>query len=648
MKFLVSILIIVIGFVTFAQKDDPIVMKVDNQPVKKSEFLRVYMKNNNNPQYDKASLDEYVNLYKNFRLKVKAAEDLKYDTIPGLVRELRGYKQQLAKPYLVDKEKTEELEKEAYDRLSKEVRASHILLKVDKEATPQDTLAIYKKAIAIKKRIESGEDFETVAVETSEDPSVTSNKGDLGYFTAFQMVYPFESIAYNTPVGKVSAPVRTSYGYHIVKVQDIRPARGKITTAHIMIVPGVNDKEKKDFSQAKKKIDEIYEKLLNGENFEDLVRLYSDDMNSKQNNGQLPPFGTGANQRMVPEFEEAAFKLKNDGDFSEPVETAYGYHIIKRLSYEPFGTFEELKPMIQQKIKQGDRSTQSTKSFINKLKDENKFNDKNEKSLKWFYENIDSTFFDSDWNKPKVPKKVMFKYNKQKFYAPEFMDFLIKRKSPVKSNVREMIHKSYHDWLENKIIEDEKSQLETKYPDYKALVQEYHDGILLYEIMKDKVWDKAVRDTVGLQKYFSENIDNYQWPDRIQGIIFSSPIKEKVIEAGILANVDTLELHDIMKVVNADSELNLNAQKGKFIQSDRDELKGRTFYKGNNEVFEFDGKFYMVRVEEFLPAGPKELNETRGAVIQNYQDYLEKNWLKELNEKYSVEINKEVLYSIGD
>jgi len=631
----------------FSQKKDPTVITVNDQEITKSEFLRAYLKNNDNPKYDKENLDEYLDLYIKFKLKVAEAEALKYDTLPSLVRELNGHKEQLAHPYLIDTAKTNALINEAYERMQSEIRASHILISVAPDATPNDTLKAYNKALALKKRIENGEDFEEVAAN-SDDPSAKTNKGDLGYFTAFQMVYPFETAAYTTPVGEISMPIRSSFGYHIIKVTDKRKARGTITTAHIMIVSKKTD-ARSEIENAEKKINEIYEKLQQGEEFEKLARLYSDDSGSKSRGGQLMPFGSGTNQRMVTEFEDAAFALKNDGDYSEPFSTDYGLHIVKRLDFSPLGTLKELEPQIKQKITQGDRSKISEKTFISRLKEENSFKDKSNKKLKWFYDNIYSTIYSRNWTAPTLKKDTwLFKYNKQKYNASDFLNYLAGKRHPNTIAVRKLIDNEYNQWQAEKIITDEKSQLENKYPQYKALLQEYHDGILLYEIMKDKVWDKAIKDSTGLQNFFNDNISKYQWPDRIDAVVYSSENKEKIIEASLLSDIDSLSTQEIVRKINADSQLNVKAEEAKFIQDNYPALKGKSFELGKNEIFNSDDKYYLVIVNEKVPAGPKQLNETRGVVIQDYQMYLEETWLKEIEKKHTITINKEVLYSIGE
>jgi peptidyl-prolyl cis-trans isomerase SurA len=334
-KQLFAVIGLLLSFGTLAQKQDPVLLEINGKPVTKSEFLQIYLKNNNDPKYDKVSLDEYMELFKKFKLKVAEAEALGYDTIPKLKKELDGYKKQLALPYLIDSAKNEALVREAYDRTKTEVRASHILIRMESNASPADTLAAYNKIMGLKKRIEKGEDFGFVARSKggSDDPSAITNGGDIGFFTAFQMVYPFEEKAYNTPVGSISEPFRTKFGYHILKVTDKRPARGTIKTSHIMVsVP--KEASQEDAQNAEKKINELYDMLVNGSKFEDLASDHSDDPSTSNKGGILPPFGTGTTTRMVPVFEDAAFALKNDGDISKPVRTEYGFHIIRRLEWK--------------------------------------------------------------------------------------------------------------------------------------------------------------------------------------------------------------------------------------------------------------------------------------------------------------------------
>ncbi len=648
MKKVIVALSLLVATSSFSQKD-PVVLEVGGNKVTKAEFLQIYLKNNDNPQFDQKSMDDYVDIFTKFKLKVVEAQKERYDTIPKLKRELDGYKNTLSNPYLTDKSKQEDLVKQAYERLKTEVRAAHILIKLAPKPSPEDTLAAYKKISELKKRIENGEDFEKVARSTggSDDPSVAHNGGDLGYFTAFQMVYPFEEAAYTTPTGKISKIVRTRYGYHILKVTDTRPARGTVRTAHIMIATGKSATDE-DKETAKKKAYEIYEKAKNGEDFASLASQFSDDAQSAQKGGELPPFGTGTTTRMIPLFENAAFELKNNGDISEPIQTDFGFHIIKRLDLKPLGTFDELKKELQSRVSKDERASVTQSSFIAKLKKEYKFKAQ-PKNVTWFYNNIDSSYFKSGIDMTKLTaNKPLFTLNKVSFTQKQFAEFINSNSKSVRNGTfKEIVDEHYRNWEKEAILEYEKSRLETKYPDFKLLMNEYHDGVLLFEIMSDKVWNKASQDTVGLMNYFENNKAKYAWGKRVDAMVYeclNSDIANQVYN--MIAKKDTISSKTILAEVNKTSELNLKVKTNKYEISATPFLDGQNFTKGLNKVYESNGKHYVVYVNEIIDPMPKELAECRGLVISEYQNFLEENWLKELKAKYPVVINKEVLYNL--
>ncbi len=631
-------------------QQDPILMEIDNNPVTKSEFLQIYLKNNNNPKYDKASLDEYMELFKKFKLKVAEAEALGYDTIPRLKKELDGYKKQLALPYLVDQQMNEELVKEAYDRTTNEIRASHILVRVESNASPADTLAAYNRIMGLKKRIEKGEDFASVArgKNGSDDPSAVSNGGDLGYFTAFQMVYPFEDKAFNTAVGTVSEPFRTRFGYHIVRVTDKRPARGTIRTAHIMVATAKDDSAE-DIESAEKKINELYEMLQNGASFEDLAKEHSDDPSSNQKGGELPAFGTGTTTRMVTTFEDAAFALKNNDDISKPIRTEYGFHIIKRLDLTPVRSFDEMKKELQAKVNRDERSKKTQDSFVTKLKKEYGYTDKSKKTMKWFVKNLDSTYYQGKWSADKLKSdKPMFVLNGKKFGQQDFANYLEKNFRGVRKDENKVVvQQQFRNWEKETILNYEEGKLPAKYPEYKALITEYHDGILLYEIMTDKVWNKAIKDTLGLKQFFENNRDKYMWGNRVDAVVYECSNQKIADQVFKMIQNDTINSKHVLDVINKDSELNLRVRTNKFDTESTPFLKDRILNKGANKSFEFDGKIYVIKVDEKLSPRPKEFNEAKGAVTSDYQNYLEKEWLEELNKKHKVKIYESVLYAIG-
>lgn len=651
MKRLLVLAITLVLTQTVMAQEDPVIMTIDDKEITKSEFLQIYLKNNDNPKYDKASLDEYMELFKKFKLKVAEAEALGYDTIPKLVRELNGYTKQLANPYLVDSTKIEELVKEAYYRTANEVRASHILIQVTQNALPKDTLAAYNRIMALRKRVLDGEDFGAVASASSEDPSAKSNNGDLGYFTAFQMVYPFEDMAYKTKVGEVSMPFRTRFGYHIIYVADKRPARGSMESAHIFVSAREGEPEEA-IESSRKKADEIYALLENGGNFEELVKKYSDDPSSVNKEGKLPPFGTGTTTRMLSAFEDAAFAIPNDGAYTGPIQTDYGFHIIKRLKWHPVPDFESMRSSLEKRVAKDSRSQQTQKSFVVKLKKEYNFKDKSQKGLKWFYENVDSTFYQDNTISGIKKDKPLFILDKVKYTQRDFAMYLQSNYRGIRKGgeIRPMIDEQYAKWEEKSILGYEESKLSEKYPSYRALVTEYHDGILLYEIMSDMVWNKAMKDTTGLKAYHAANSSKYVWSKRYDADIFdcnSREVAEKVYQILTAEGADTINIVEIVRQVNTDSELNTSHRNGKFDVEKSSFVKGQDLKVGVNKVYEIDGKFYVARVSEILPPAEKEFNEAKGAVTSDYQGYLEEEWLKELQSKHKIVVNEAVLYSLG-
>ena len=353
-------------FNTLAQTtSNKTVLTVDGEQVSIADFEHIYKKNNNESAITKEGLDEYMDLFVKFKLKVKEAESLGMDTASDFTRELAGYRKQLARPYLVDTELLDELVLEAYNRQQEEVKARHILITVSSNAVPADTIRAWNRVNKLRDRVLAGDDFEKTARSKggSDDPSVVQNGGDLGWFTAFQMVFPFEEAAYNTEVGEISEIVRTRFGYHFLEVTDRRDARGEIHTAHIMA--RVSDTSNKTLlERGGTQIKAVSQFLKNGESFESLALKYSDDESSKSKGGVLPWFGAG---KMVEEYENVAFSLENDGDVSEPFLTNYGWHILKRLGYKKPPSFEEVEKSLKKKVSRDVRAEVTKSSFIKKF-----------------------------------------------------------------------------------------------------------------------------------------------------------------------------------------------------------------------------------------------------------------------------------------
>ncbi|MBF9223984.1 peptidylprolyl isomerase [Hymenobacter ruricola] len=510
----------------------PVVETLGTYPVPANEFAYVYRKNNSSaPDYGtRQSVTDYLDLYTNFRLKVLEAEQRGLDTTQAFKRELEGYRQQLAQPYLTEKSVTDQLVREAYDRMSQEVNASHILIRVAPDATPQDTLKAYRKVEELRKQALAGEDFGVLARANSEDPSAKENAGKLGYFTAMQMVYPFESAAYKTPVGQVSQPVRTRFGYHLIKVNDKRAAQGEIKVAHLMIRVNANA-AKSDSLTAKKKIDELYSRLKKGENWDKLVAQFSEDAGSAANGGELPPFGTG---RMIPSFEEVAFKLQKPGDISAPVQTPYGWHVIKLIEKQPLAKFADLEAGLKSKVAKDSRSELNKAAFLKRVRQEDQFAEV-PAAKTYVFSKADTALVAGRFKyaAPAAGAKLakgavsdnspLFTIKGKPYTVKDFLTYAQQNQHPrTGAQPSFAMQQLYDQYVEQSLTDFEKNSLDTKYEDYRMLVKEYRDGILLFQLMDEKVWSKAIEDTVGLKKYFADNQAKYQWDQRVQGTVASA------------------------------------------------------------------------------------------------------------------------------
>ena len=508
---------------------------VGNRKISAIEFERIYSKNFTINSSEKQSVVEYYNLFLNFELKVTAAIDAGLDTLKSFKHELKGYRDQLAKSYLTDNKSIDKLIREAYSRMQTEVKVSHIMVMLPQNSSPSDTVKAFHKISAIHKQLLKGEQFDKLVTEVSEDPSVKSNKGILGYVSAFRMVYPFENAAYTTKVGEISMPVRSQFGYHIIKVLDTRPSQGEIKVAHIMVAVPQDAPEKK-WNEAKDTIYKINDRILKGEDFGTLAKELSDDQNSGRNNGELPLFGTG---QMVSEFEVPAFKLKNPGDVSLPVKTSFGWHIIKLIEKKGVKPFEQIKNDLKTKVMQDERASIISHSFVTKLKKEYKYK-VFPKNLRCFY-TLDSTIYSGKFNfKNECNFSIpLLKIKKTEFSTNDFLLFLkINQPPAIKSNVVNYIDQSFKKFEDKTFVSYEDMNLEKKYPDFQNLVSEYHDGILLFNIMEQEVWGKASKDTSGLESYYkttwiTDKTDSKPF-EEIRGLItadYQNYLEERWIEA---------------------------------------------------------------------------------------------------------------------
>jgi len=617
------------------------VLTIDSQNISLEEFNNVFYKNNNNTDLTKEYLDEYMQLFVNFKLKVKEADELGLDTIAAFVSELDGYRIQLAKPYLKNKEFDENMLTEAYDRMKQDIKASHILISVDEKATVQQEKEAYDKVLAIRSSILANTiSFAAAAKKNSDDKSALSNNGNLSYFTVFMMVYDFETAAYGTEIGEISMPIRTKYGYHIIQVTDKREASGEVKVAHVMFKSGQGSDEKK-LNEAKDNINKIAELLKNGDDFSDVAERFSEDRSTAVKGGSLPAFGVG---KMVPEFESVAFGLKEIGDVSDPFRTEYGWHIITLLERKEIPAFEEVKAELKRKIESDSRGELSKEALFAKLHKTYKVVN-NSKVFSAFREKAANTIASGTFSSSSDNSAKLVTINGKTITVSSFVNYIL-----FNQRVGNDIDEMFIAFVNEELLAYEESQLKTKYPEYKALLQEYREGILLFDLTNTKVWSKAVEDTVGLQNFYTSNTSNYTWGDRVDATIYSciDLATAKAVKRAIYkkhrGNVTDAE---ILTKTNTDAPLSLQINTKRFVKGENEYVDSVDWKLGiAGDIKTKDGSYIIVDIHEVLASGVKALNETRGKVISDYQNALEIEWIASLQEKYKVSINKEVLYTL--
>ena len=632
-----SILCGVFAFAISAQD----LLTIDNQRISLDEFKNVFYKNNNNTELTKEYLDEYMQLFVNFKLKVKEADELGLDTIESFISELDGYRIQLAKPYLKNKEFDKNMLTEAYNRMKQDIKASHILIKVDENASIQQKNKAYDKILSIRSSIlDSTISFIDAAKLHSDDKSALNNGGNLSYFTAFMMVYDFESAAYSTKIGEISMPVKTKYGYHIISVSDKRKAFGEVKVAHIMFKSneGADDNKLKE---AKDNIYKVAELLNDGEVFSDVAERFSEDRSTAVKGGNLPAFGVG---KMVPEFESVAFGLKQVGDVSNPFRTQYGWHIITLLERKEIPEFELVKAELKTKIESDSRNELSKEALFTKLHKTYKVVN-NPKVFTAFRKKTANAIALGKFKSSLKDNSKLVSINGKGITVNSFVNYILSNQKSGNN-----IDQLYIDFINEELLAYEESQLEINYPEYKNLLQEYRDGILLFNLTNTKVWTKAVKDTIGLQNFYSENMSNYLWSDRVDATIYSSidlATAKAVKRAIYKKHRGNLTDAKILTEINDNAPLSLQINSKNFVKGENKFIDSVDWKIGiAKDIKTKDGSYIIIDIKEVLSSGIKKLNETRGKVISDYQNALEKEWIAELLKKYNVSVNKDVLYTL--
>ncbi len=640
-------MLVAFTFPAFAQPSslgEQVLFTVADDTILASEYMAVYNKNRNlGEDIDPKTPKEYLDLYVNFKLKVHEAKEMGMDTMPTFLREYSSYRDQLAAPYLSDKGVTSELILEAYERSKIDVRASHIMLKLAPAPLPEDTLTAYNSIMKIKAQLQKGGSFESMAKEYSVDTYSAANGGDLGYFTVFNMVYPFESAAYNADIGEVVGPIRTRFGYHLIKTTDKRPSRGTVQVAHILVLENEKTEAEKK-GQAEKKINEIYAKLQQGEDFSTLAKQYSEDHTSAQKGGELYPFGIN---KMYPEFEDVAFGLKNPGDYSKPVKTPIGWHVIKLIKKDSVQSFEEMEPSLKEKVDRDDRSLQSQMSVLRRVKKDYSYREY-PKTKELAFDQVGDELLKGKYttSKMKYGTKTLFEFADQKYTVADFLKYVEENQRGIDvKSVYSGLSVMYKTYTEDEIINYEKTQLVNKYPEFRLLSREYFEGILLFDLTEQKVWRKSVVDTTGLEAYYVEHQDDYMWKERYDAYIIdasTSKIAKKAVK--MLKKGSTK--NEIETALNADSQLNVKIDSAVYEEGSKEILNEIEKELAASEILEKEGRYFVVVINEIIPPVHKTFKESRGLIISDYQNYLEQKWLQELKAAYPVKMNQEVLEKV--
>jgi len=603
-------------------KKTNVLLSVNNEEILADEFLNVYNKNIQLVQDDgKKDIEDYLELYINYKLKIAEAKSEGFHKKQSYLNEYNKYKNQLINAYLTDKNVTAELLWEAYNRTREEVKAQHILVRT----TNQDTLAALNQIQTFRSRF-LNESFETLKKNIHNGTTIFVE--DLGYFSAFKMVYDFESVAYNTKVGEISQPFKTQFGYHVVKVLDKRSSRGQAEAAHIMIAT-----KSKDLEQTpEQRINELFQLLQQGESFENLAKQYSEDKSSALNGGKLKPFKSGEINSEI--FVDTAFSL-DVGAFSNPIQTMFGWHIIKLLNKKPVESFEQLKFDLDKKIKRDSRSQVINKRMVMAL-----MNQYQVQAPK--YDTISSLFIKKDdsekWilNKGLDPKNQFIKIKDRILTYSDFLSFL-NNKLRLKKSLKEQ----YNTFLEKSVLQYKKDQLPVENAEYASVLKEYEEGLLLFDIMQEKIWNSAKNDSIGLLKHYESNASKFISPKKISGAIARSS-KKRTLKKVKKLWTNNLSNDDVSKVLNTKNQ-NVVFSSGVFEVGSSLIPQHTVFQTGISDILPLDNSYVVLNILEQQSEKILSFEEAKGAVIASYQNLLEQKWVEALRSKYSFSVNQNVL-----
>jgi len=642
-KYYTTILLFILGITLFAQKTKPeVLFTINNDTVFVDEFVRMYNKNSEYKDCEKQSVDEYLKMYILFKQKVADAKTLKLDTEKSFTDEFQKYRSQILTNAMVDSSFFKNEVKAVYNRLNKEVNASHILINFPSNPTPKDTLEAYTKASDILKKAKSGIDFKTLAYDYSQDPSVERNGGNLGYFGVFKMVYPFEKAAFETTKGKISNLVRTQFGYHIIKVNDFRISEGQRKASHILLLDMANTPKQKSI-HAKILIDSIYNLLLEGKNFGYLASKFSEDKSSARNGGQLPFLSRG---QTVPEFDNKVYSMNKINSFSKPFKTKYGWHIVKLDEIKKIGTFEEEKKSIENKLSNiiGGENLKNrliennikqnfspiNNAILSKIATKlNSNTDTSTKSINLF--DKEETLFTA--NNKKITNNQLIEFIKDRNYKPSPNQNTIQFTQTMAELFRKDISESI---IINNILKNNS--------EIKLLLKEYYEGILMFNVMEKQIWGKAQTDSVLAKKHYENNKEKYTWDKVSKATIITFPNSFKESKITSLAKLcfkkQTKFETKVQELNNKTEEKisfnNIEKPKGKNATLDLFEWK-----EGVSKISTENNTKTIVVFRKIETNKQKTLDEAKGEIIAEIQNELEEKWTSLIQQKYPPVLNME-------
>ncbi len=647
-KLLFTILFIWASFFAAIGQDN-VLFTIEDQEVEVSEFQYIYEKNNGeNADYSKESIDEYLNLYTNFKLKVQRAKDMGLDTVKVLQNELEGYRKQLANSYLTDKEVTNRLVDEVSERMKQEVRVKHIFVAGEEKAPKNLAKAAKDKIDKIYIDLNQGKDFDMTAKKLSEDKISAINGGELGYYTAPlpSGFYAFENAMYDLNVGEHSSPFRSKMGWHIIKVMDKRKSQGEVEISHILI-----RKESKGVAvpNASQLIDSLYQLIQSGQVFTDVAKAHSQDKNTAIKGGYL---GYMKINQYDKAFESAAYALNKDGAYTKPVETKIGYHIIQRNSKSDYQDVDKNKKKVKSKLSKDDRLKIAKKSLIEKIKIEGGLSE-DKSSLNAFIAKLNDDFYSYKWNIPEMKASRLASFdNGMEFTIRDFGNFCKKStrtrlRFDKEMPLREACMQMYEEYLDEITIKYEEANLEKKYPDFKALMREYEEGILLFEATKMEVWDKATEDTIGLKNFYEKNKANYKWEERAKVATYTIQNRDPKMMKKIMKGVKKYDGEKLMNKFNKD-DVNVVDVSFKTVEKQSEEVEGIEWKKGGMSAPNKTNRTFTTikKIIEIIPSSQKNYDDARGYIIADYQDFLEKNWISDLKKRYKLNMNQSVIDSL--